>query len=260
MKHLYSLGFTSYLLHIKFIKIAFDIVVFSNFLSCNYVILKGAKVYNYSFSFQCFRTLRDRMFDMYYNMYPFDFYYRNIRYFVAAFVIHNDERDKFPPYTLFHLNFMKANDLTDTYDLYINSRGILEYNSNELRNYFGIEYDPNGFGFMRLFCTALCNQCPDCQEIQNAEMLKIEKYSLCNKLDLDPEHCYRLSIMRLPIPKHRDPNKYQLALRIFPNASRQYADAYDVTYCFTSDAEREVTESEAIARFTHNERKRINHK
>ena len=37
-------------------------------------------------------------------------------------------------------------------------------------------------------------------------------------------------------------------------------DAYDVTYCFTSDAEREVTESEAIARFTHNERKRINHK
>ena len=72
---------------------------------------------------------------------------------------------------------------------------------------------------------------------------------LCRKLDLDPEHCYRLSIMRLPQPKKRNANKYQLALKVFPRASKQYEDAMDVTYCFTDNPNDEVPEDVAIERF-----------
>lgn len=109
---------------------------------------------------------------------------------------------------------MKQHNLDDTYELYINSIGVLEYDPTGLRNYFDIAFDP--------------------------------------------EHCYRLSIMRLPQPKKRNANKYQLALKVFPHASKQYEDAMDVTYCFTDNPNDEVPEDVAIERFIQNEQKRKN--
>ena len=110
---------------------------------------------------------------------------------------------------------------------------------------------------MDAFCSALQRQCPpDVEPIEDEELVRVERHSLCRKLDLDPEHCYRLSIMRLPQPKKRNANKYQLALKVFPHASKQYEDAMDVTYCFTDNPNDEVAEDVAIERFIQNEQKR----
>ena len=54
----------------------------------------------------------------------------------------------------------------------------------------------------------------------------------------------------------RNANKYQLALKVFPHASKQYEDAMDVTYCFTDNPNDEVPEDVAIERFIQNEQKR----
>lgn len=56
----------------------------------------------------------------------------------------------------------------------------------------------------------------------------------------------------------RNANKYQLALKVFPHASKQYEDAMDVTYCFTDNPNDEVPEDVAIERFIQNEQKRKN--
>lgn len=212
-------------------------------------------IYNYDLS--CYKHLRERMYGFRFNMYPFAFNYHGNRFFVAAYVITEEERSKCPQYTLFRLVFMRRQNLDDIYELYINSIGILECNLTELRNYFDIEFDPNGCKFMDVFCCALSAQCPpDVEPIQNEELVRVERHSLCRKLGLDPEHCYRLSIMRLPHPKKRNANKYQLALKIFPHASKQYEDAMDVTYCFTANQDEEVPEDLAIERFIQNEQKR----
>ena len=97
---------------------------------------------------------------------------------------------------------MRRQNLDDIYELYMNSRGILEFNPTELRNYFDIKFDPNGCEFMNALCRALSTQCPtDVEPIENEELVRVERHSLCRKLELDPEHCYRLSIMRLSHPK-----------------------------------------------------------
>jgi len=211
----------------------------------------------YNFDLSCYKQLREKMFKLYFNMYPFAFNYRENRFFVAAYVLTEEERLTCPQYTLFRLEFMKRQNLNDTYELYMNSRGILEFNPTELRNYFGIEFDPNGYRFMDAFCGALRAQCPpDVEPIEDDELVRVERHSLCRKFNLDPEHCYRLAIMRLPQPKQRDANRYQLALRVFPHASRQYEDALDVTYRFTDNPDEEVPEAIAIERFIQNERRR----
>ena len=188
----------------------------------------------------------------------FAFNYHDNGFFVAAYVITEEERSKCPPYALFRLVFMRRQNLDDIYELYINSIGILELNLNEFRNFFDIEFDPNGYGgFMDAFCRALSTQCPpDVEPIEDEELVRVERHSLCRKLELDPEHCYQLSIMRLPHPKKRDANKYQLALKVFPHASKQYEDAMDVTYCFTANQDEEVPEDLAIKRFIQNEQRR----
>lgn len=214
----------------------------------------------HNFDLGCYKHLRERMFDFRFNMYPFAFNYHENRFFVAAYVLTEEERLVCPQYTLFRLQFMKRQNLDDTYELYMNSRGILEFNPTELRNYFGIEFDPNGYGFMDAFCNALRIQCPpDVEPIENEELVRVERHSLCRKFNLDPEHCYRLAIMRLSQPRQRDANRYQLALRVFPHASRQYEDALDVTYRFTDNPDEEVPEDIAIERFIQNERKRNVH-
>lgn len=93
------------------------------------------------------------MYEVRYNMYPFRFYYKREAYFVVAFILTDKEREKYPEYqyALFRFVFMKRNDLDDTYELFINKLGVLEYNLTELRRYFGIDYDPNGFEFMKYF-------------------------------------------------------------------------------------------------------------
>jgi hypothetical protein len=209
------------------------------------------------FDLSCYKYLREKMYKFHFNMYPFSFNFRGNNFFVAAYAITEEERNYCPEYALFRLLFMKQHNLDDTYELYINSIGVLENDPTGLRNYFDIAFDPNGYGFMDAFCSALQRQCPpDVEPIEDEELVRVERHSLCRKLDLDPEHCYRLSIMRLPQPKKRNANKYQLALKVFPHASKQYEDAMDVTYCFTDNPNDEVPEDVAIERFIQNEQKR----
>ena len=211
----------------------------------------------YECDLSCFKALREKMRQLQINMYPFKFNYLGNKFFVAAYCISKNERTELTQYALFHLIFMKQGKLDDTYELYINSREIMEFDLTKLRNYFGIEFDSKGISFLYAFCCALSTQCPpDIESFEDEELLKVEKYSLCKKLGVDPDHCYRLAIMRLPQPHKRNPNRYQLALRIFPNASKQYKNAMDVTYRFTANPDEEVSEEIAIERFIKNEQKR----
>lgn len=213
----------------------------------------------YRFDLRCYKQLRQRMYELHLNMYPFLFRYNYNEFFVAAYIITDEERADCPEYALFRFMFMRRNNLDDTYELYMNSNGILNYNPTELRNYFEIAFDPNGFGFMKAFCEALQEQCPqNVVPIEDEELVRVERHSLCRKLNLNPEHCYRRAIMRLPKPKQRNANKYQLALKIFPHAARQYENAKDVTYCFTENQNEEVPENVAIERFIKNEERRKN--
>lgn len=213
----------------------------------------------FNYNLGCYRVLRQQMRDFAYNMYPFYFNYNQETYFVAAYILTDKERVSLPQYAyaLFHFIFMKRGNLDDVYELYMNSDGILEYNPTELKGYFGINSDPNGYGFMLRFCNALVEQCPQCTaNITDEDLLHVEKHTLCKKLEIDPEHCYRLAIVRLPEPKLRNANRYQLAQIIFPHATELYAKAFDVTYRFTDNPDDEVDEDRAIERFTYNERHR----
>ena len=142
------------------------------------------------FDLSCYKYLREKMYKFHFNMYPFSFNFRGNNFFVAAYAITEEERNYCPEYALFRLLFMKQHNLDDTYELYINSIGVLEYDPTGLRNYFDIAFDPNGYGFMDAFCSALQRQCPpDVEPIEDEELVRVERHSLCRKLDLDPEHC-----------------------------------------------------------------------
>jgi hypothetical protein len=56
--------------------------------------------------------------------------------------------------------------------------------------------------------------------------------------------------------KKRNPNTYQLALKLFPHAAIQYANDDSVTYGFTDNPDAEVPEEVAIANFIARETKR----
>lgn len=213
----------------------------------------------FNYNLGCYRVLRQDMRELAYNMYPFYFTYNRETYYIAAYILTDDEREALPQYAyaLFHLVFMKRRNLDDTYELYLNSNGILDYNPTKLRIYFGIDFDPNGYDFIKRFCNALEEQCPPCEaHITDDILLHVEKHTLCRKLEIDPEHCYRLAIVRLPKTKQRNANRYQLAKVIFPHATELYADAFDVTYRFTDNPDDEVPEDIAIERFTYNESRR----
>ena len=210
----------------------------------------------------CFKRLRQEMYEISYSMYPFFFHYNSIHTFAALYVITKEERDLDPKmkYVLFHLIFMKEDDLDESIECYINSQGICEYNHKLFREFFEIQDNPNAFGnFMGGLCAALVRQCPPhATSIGDPRLLQAERHSLCRKLNLDPDRCYPLKIMRLGEglngkQKYRDPNKYQLALRLMPHAAKLYEKEKRITYCFTDDETKAVEESVAIKRFTKKE-------
>lgn len=136
------------------------------------------------FDLSCYKYLREKMYKFHFNMYPFSLIFVVI-IFVAAYAITEEERNYCQEYALFRLLFMKQHNLDDTYELYINSIGVLEYDPTGLRNYFDIAFDPNGYGFMDAFCSALQRQCPpDVEPIEDEEPVRVERHSLCRKLIL----------------------------------------------------------------------------
>lgn len=219
----------------------------------------------YNFDFHCFRNLRNEMYEVQYNMYPFEFCFNRVDTFVAAYIITNDERQENVSlkYVLFRLIFMKQDDLDDVLECYINANGIVEYQRQALMTFFNINYNSCAKeDFMDLFCTMLSNVCPlHATIIQREDLLHVEIHSLCRQLNLDPAHCYRRGIIRLGKDangkqKHRDPNTYQLALIKFPHAAKQYESETTITYSFTGEENEEVEEAVAIHRFIENEKRR----
>ena len=219
----------------------------------------------YAFDFSCFRNLRDEMYKVQYNMYPFEFSFNYVDTFVAAYIITNDERQENVSlrYVLFRLIFMKQDNLDDILECYINANGIVDYQRQALMTFFNINYNPHSRkDFMNRFCATLSMSCPQHAVIIHREdLVRVEMHSLCRRLNLDPEHCYRRGIIRLGKDingkqRHRDPNTYQLALLKFPHAAKQYENETTVTYSFTREENEEVEESVAIHRFIENEKKR----
>lgn len=227
-------------------------------IRCCNIITKGEEIMaKYDYNFSCFKQLREEMFELKYNMYPFFYSFNNVHTFAAIFCISDKERKENPElrYVLFRLVFMKKTNLDDALQCFININGITDYDRNNFREYFNIR--GIGYGdFMNDLCKKLVSSCPKhAKEIENEELEYAERHSLCRTLKLNPSKCYRKSIIRLST-KERDPNTYQLALRLFPHAAKQYEKDKSVTYGFTDDKEKEVPEEVAIERFIKRESKR----
>ena len=213
----------------------------------------------FDYDLRCFKRLRQEMYTISYNMYPFFFQYNEVHTFAALYVVTNEERIAHPKlkYVLFRLIFMKQNDLNQSIECFLNSNGICDYNHPALREFVGVRDDANTLGnYMNGLCDALVHQCPEhAYPVENERLIQAERYSLCRILNLDPNHCYPLSIMRLGKDangnqRYRDPNKFQLALLLMPHAARLYGDNKTITYCFTNDEALAVDEAVAIRRFT----------
>ena len=218
----------------------------------------------FEYDLSCFKSLRQQMFTYNYNMYPFFYSFNGVNTFVALYVITPEERQLIRrlKYVLFRLIFMNQNNLNNTIECYLNSQGITDYNRDAFINFFHIQQNHQGVNFMKELCHSLVNQCPsEIHPIKDPDLIKVERHSLCHILGYDPDHCFRKSIIRLNKTikgkqKHRDPNTFQLALRLFPNAANMYKDDDTVTYAFTGNENESVEESVAIARFIANEQKR----
>lgn len=221
---------------------------------------------NFTFDFSELKTIRQDMKQQDISTYPFLFEYNGVSTFASLTALSEKEHEQSEKakYALFHVFFTLRNNTDNSVDLYLNSFGIIYVNEENFRSFFHVRKDFKGKGFWTNFCRTFLAKAPKNCNVSglNSELYDFRRQMIYKRADLDPNNCYRHSIIRLPLKKNgnrrqRNPFRYEIAQEKFPKATRLYGADKSITYRFIDDKSQEVDEDLAIERFTKNEKKRL---
>ena len=188
--------------------------------------------------------------------------YNNVDCYIAYCLLTQEDKllEKYH-YAILRMRFIHCNDLENYIDCPANSRGI-DVKYGKLRRFFNIKYDPNGTGewYNKLIADIGKSISPYIPQ-QTDELNKTSINTVCQHENRDPNRIYRSHLLRHHVDdngngKCRTEYNSQLAAFRFPSLYKHYRNDKHVSFAFTDDINKEVTEQEAYDKFIDLEQKR----
>lgn len=206
------------------------------------------------------RLLRENMCEKEKAVVVFHFCYKKSEYFVAVCLLTDQDRKKQEAkYALVRLCFIRGDDLNQYLDCYANSKGF-SAGLTELRNFLGVEYQPDGIGWIRGFTQHFGKIIQDNIPNMNTQEQRVAVHTICRHEGRDPNRIYRSYIFRNGKQngqqKHRTEYNGQLASARFFSLYPKFKQDRTISFAFTDDPALEKSEDEILRNFERNERSR----
>ncbi len=187
-----------------------------------------------------------------------DFTYKQTNYFVAVCLLTENERNKAETkFALVRLCFMHADDLDNSFECYATSYSILS-SITEIRHFFGVKYQANGFDWINKFLANLNNHIPIEVPMEN-NYDNICAHVICKAEYRDPNRIYRSHLIRNGVingkQKHRTVYNSQLAELRYPKLYPKLKDDKTISFAFTDNPAKEKTEEQILLEFTQRDNK-----
>ncbi|MGO4956757.1 DUF6037 family protein [Luteococcus sp. Sow4_B9] len=205
------------------------------------------------------RVLRDAMQERGWAVTCFPFPYARHDYFV--FVHRYIPQSSAPQYALVELCFADRHDLARCWTAPANSGGLMIdiADLTEFRRFFGIAYVPNLGDLREQFATALGRHVPDRLP---KSLAPEERRALVHRLDVtdgeDPSKVFCTHMRRNPplgdgSPGRRSSFNSQKTELLRPALFELLRDEHNLSFCYSSDAHKERTDQEILARLSENQ-------
>lgn len=214
-------------------------------------------------AFSDLRALRDNMVNSEIAVFSTKYSYNKVNCYIAFCLLTDEDRkNKFYKYALLSVKFIEQENFDNVVICPANSLGLsIPY--GELRRFFNIQYDPNGY---EMWSAALINSIgnmitPNIPS-QTPELQHVNIHTVCKHENRNPNRVYRSYLMRHPMDdkgnaKCRTGYNAQLASIKFPKLYNLYRNDKHVSFCFTDDPNKEVSEQEAYDNFIRLEKHRL---
>ena len=205
------------------------------------------------------RALREDMCENEKAVVVFRFYYKQSEYFVAVCLLTEEDRKKQEAkYALVRLCFIRGDDLEQYLDCYANSKRF-SAGMTELRHFLGVEYQPDGIGWIQAFTEYFGKYIPEHIPNMNSQEQRVALHTICRHEGRDPNRIYRSYIFRNGKQngqqKHRTEYNGQLASVRFFSLYPKFKQDRTISFAFTDDPTLEKSEGEVLRNFERNERR-----
>lgn len=214
-------------------------------------------------AFTDLRELRRLMTDQQIAVYSIRFHYNQVHCFMAICLLTEEERSKAQyQFALVRIRIMKQNNLLDYIDCPANTNG-LDIRQGALRQFFNIQYDPNGTGqWLPDLTTHIGVAIQPVIFPEDAQQRYASIHTVCQHEGRDPNRIFPHHLLRhLPDENghchHRTEYNSQLARLQFPTVFPIYENETTVSFAFTDNEDDSVDERVAYARFIDNEKRRV---
>lgn len=203
------------------------------------------------------RLLRENMCENEKAVVVFRFSYKKREYFVAVCLLTDEDcKKQETKYALVRLCFIRGNDLSQYLDCYANSQRFL-VDMTDLRNFLGVEYQPDGIEWIKGFTQFFGQNIPDhIPNMNNAEQ-NVALRTICRHEGRDPNRIYRSHIFRNGKQngrqKYRTEYNGQLASVRFALLYPRFKQDRTISFAFTDDPALEKEENEILRNFERNE-------
>ncbi len=198
---------------------------------------------------QNLKQLKDDMKLKDWSICSFIFNYKNVEYVVLVkrFVGKEIRCDK---YAMVRLHFLESKDLTNDLEVEANSAGII-VNTKTLREYFGIEYNPNLGNILKQFTELLGKCIPLKIPVNISNIEKTAMISSLSKSDSEnPNKIYCGKVRRNPIGNKRSEYNSDKTKLLRPSLFKYFENDTSISFCYYVDLEKENDDSIIIRRFS----------
>jgi hypothetical protein len=178
----------------------------------------------------------------------FPFRYKNYDYIVLAKLY--QEGEKKPKYALLKAEILKLDDVNKSLTIPANTNGFMA-DAKTLREFFDIDYSENIGDILCQFNECFSGFIPTKVNSEKSEVLKdVMANSLSKSDSQDPNKVYCFAIKRNPNKEKRTSFNDNKSRLLRSSLYFKFKDEKTVSFCYSSDNEREKTDVEIIENFS----------
>lgn len=179
----------------------------------------------------------------------FIFKYKNIEYIVLVKRFVGSEK-KVDKYALVKLHFMKSKNLNDDLEVEANSSKLI-ISAQELREYFGIEYNNNLGDILHQFTERLGGFIPqNISDIRSDIESKAMVQSLSKSDSEDPNKVYCYGVRRNPSGGRRSEFNSDKTKILYHKVYDYFKNDESISFCYTSDKSKRKKEEVIVRNFS----------
>ncbi|MBE7215185.1 DUF6037 family protein [Shewanella benthica] len=198
--------------------------------------------------FDNFRLLKEDMVDNGWVIDAFPFKYKNYDYIVLAKLYQDNER--IPQFALMKTKIMRRDDVSINITIPVNVNGFI-IRTQELREFFGIEYTPNLGEILKQFTENFATFIPPKVTLNKPDWLKDPMVGDLSSSDSEnPNRLFCFNVRRNGTNRNRTPFNDNKTRLLRPNLYSLFCDDQTVSFCYSSESEQEETDEEILAKFS----------